>query len=671
MCGEALVASFPVPPSESDIMKQVCLAAAFLVLPVLAVAQDSVFTTRPNARPELVPLPKEDGVFHFVIFGDRTGGPEEGIAVLRQAVTDTNLLDPDLVMTVGDLINGYNATPKWMEQMKEYRSSMAKLDMPWFPVAGNHDIYWRGPGKPIGEHEQDYETHFGPLWYSFRHKNAGFIAVYSDEGDPATGEKDFRNPETQNVSPAQFDFLREALEKLKDCDHVFLFLHHPRWLGGRNYGGSNWEKVHDLLASAGNVTAVFGGHIHQMTYAGKKDGIEYFTLAAVGAHLSAELPEAGYLHHFNVVTVRKEGIHVAAIPVGQVIDPREFTLERIDDIESVVRMPVVPKTGAIAYPVDEEVRGTYSVTLKNPSQRPIEIVLETGDVAPNWQFLPDHQHFVIEPGKSQVAAFRYRSHGSLGHRDFTSLQLALHVEYVAETARVPLPVRMIPIETAVPNDDMVRISGNEDRSIVLNGEGAMRVDSNAFELPDGPFTLEAWVNPSSLESSQGLVAKTQKSEFALFLHDGQPDFSVHLNGRYSTAITDQKLPLNRWTHLAGVFTGDEVVLFVNGKAVQRTPASGMRTKNKLPIFIGADTDEDGRRTRPFRGQIDEVRLSAAARYHETFEPKRQLESDAETVLHYDFDAAYGRYILDDSKPFAPARLSGTAHLVPVETHVSE
>lgn len=651
-------------------MRSFYLTASLLTLSAVVAAQDGVFTTRPNARQELVPLPKEEGVFHFVVFGDRTGGPEEGISVLRQAVADTNLLDPDLVMTVGDLINGYNTRDKWMEQMTEYRDSMAKLEMPWFPVAGNHDIYWRGPDKPDGEHEGDYEMHFGPLWYAFKHKNCGFVAVYSDEGDPATGEKSFRGANYQNVSPEQLSFLKQALAKLKDCDHVFLFLHHPRWLGGRNYGGSNWNLVHKMLVDAGNVTAVFGGHIHQMTYAGKQDGIEYFTLAAVGAHLNADLPAAGYLHHFNVVTVRKDGIHIASIPVGEVVDPREFTLERIADIESVARMKVVATTPPIAFPSQGLARGVYTVKMKNPSKRPIEVTLDTNAIGLGWEFLPDHHHFVIEPGETQAAAFRYRASEHLPKDDFATVPLSLNVEYLAETARVPLPPRLVPIDFAVPTAGDEAVT-DVDRALALAGEGALRIEPDAFDLPDGPFTLEAWVKPSSLSESQGIVAKTQDSEYALFLHDGQPDFSVNLDGRYATAITDQKLSANRWTHLAGVFTGEEVFLFVNGKVAKRVATKGTRTRNNLPLYLGADPGDDGQQTRSFHGMLDDVRLSRTARYTDTFEPKQNVTADAETVILYDFDRAYGPWTLDSTKSRIPARLDGSAKLVLVESDESE
>ena len=146
------------------------------------------FTTRSSEI--VLPLPSEEDAFTFAVFGDRTGGQPEGVDVLADAVRDVNLIEPDLVMTVGDLINGYNRTAEWLTQMREFKAIMNRLLCPWFPVAGNHDVFWRplnDPEMPKFQHQEHYEMHFGPLWYSFQHKQCAFTVIYSDEGDEETG----------------------------------------------------------------------------------------------------------------------------------------------------------------------------------------------------------------------------------------------------------------------------------------------------------------------------------------------------------------------------------------------------------------------------------------------------------------------------------------------------
>jgi len=273
--------------------------------------------------------PSDEESFTFAIFGDRTGGPHSGLRVLGKAVNEINTIGPDLVMTVGDLIQGYNQRAEWLEQMREFKAIMNRLIVPWFPVAGNHDVYWRGDNRPENEHDGDYETHFGPLWYAFEHKDCWFIVLYSDEGNPETGKKAFGRADSQKMSPAQTAFLTETLKLAKDANHIFLFLHHPRWTGGQY--GNDWDRIHRLLKDAGNVSACFAGHTHTMKFNGTKDNIEYYTLATTGGHVpNATInPLAGALHHYDLVTVRGDEFHVAAVPVGTVIDPKSDRITRV------------------------------------------------------------------------------------------------------------------------------------------------------------------------------------------------------------------------------------------------------------------------------------------------------------------------------------------------------
>lgn len=632
----------------------------------LPAAHDAArFTTnRPN--PIELPLPGEEGAFCFVVYGDRTGGPDTGIGVLKDAVRDTNLLEPDLVITVGDMIQGYNESPRWMEQMREFKGVMDELVCPWFPVAGNHDVYWRATGggepKPVGEHEGAYESHFGPLWYAFEHKGCMFVALYTDEGNPETGEKAINRPDTQRMSPEQFAWLGSVLEAAKDMEHVFLFVHHPRWLGG-NYG-DDWAKVHELLVSAGNVSAVFGGHIHRMRY-DPRDGIEYVTLATVGGHNSKVVPQAGWLHHFTVVTVRDGRLALSALPVGEVLDVREITGEFADEMATLAGQRVDIE-GGLAVGSTGGVRAELGVPVLNTSGRTAEftIVPESGDS--RWVVRPDHVHMPLEPGESVTVMFDVERGEGEADAAFRPLTFAIDAEVLMPGHRYAIPT--IEAEPAVSFDPSVVPAASGDRVLSLDGSGYAEVPTSLASVADGPLTVEAWMRAEEFGTRTGLVSKAESSEFGLFVSDGRPSFSVHVGGAYAEAeATGAALRPGEWHHVAGVFDGAEVRVYADGVLLASAPASGERAVNELPMLIGADVTARGSATSRFRGAIDGVRLSTAARYTgASFTPERTLASDAQTAALYDMDRAIGPWLIGSDPSGSTARLRESASLVGAE-----
>lgn len=347
---------------------------------------EPVQTSRQGAK--LLTVPKPQDSFSFVILGDRTTGNRDGLKVLQQAIEEINSLRPDFVINVGDMVQGYNEKKEWIQQAKEYKKVIKVLEPPFFPVAGNHDVYWRGEGRPFDEHEADYEKVFSPLWYAFEHQNCWFIVLFSDEGDPTTGEKTFHKSSAQTMSDEQFIWLREILKTASDADHVFLFLHHPRWLEGEY--GQDWRRVHKLLKKANNVSAVFAGHIHSMRYFGKTDGIEYFTLGTTGG----EIPE-GELnrqaeHHYFMMNVNPKCYDISMIPVGEIQDPK-------NQKELVVMTPTPWLIGK-----ESERRLVFPVTVDGYGARAALLKIGVGHGADNagddglWCYLLDAEETVLE-----------------------------------------------------------------------------------------------------------------------------------------------------------------------------------------------------------------------------------------------------------------------------------
>jgi len=629
------------------------------------VAEDPARFDTSRTSPVRLPLPEEQDSFTFVVFGDRTGGPAEGIEVLKEAVRNVNLIEPDLVINVGDMVQGYNTTQEWLPQMREFRSVMKGLLCPWFPVPGNHDIYWRGPNRPSRENEANYEQHFGPLWYAFEHKDCWFIVLYSDEGNPETGEKNFSKPACQRMSPAQYEWLKSTLGKARGARHVFLFLHHPRWLGG-GYG-KDWERVHWLLSQAGNVSIVFGGHIHRMRYDGPHDGIEYVTLATTGGAQSGLAPRAGFLHHYHHVHVRGDRIALASVPVGEAMDVRSITGQVSDDAAKLASLkprfeglPRIDTTGRIDRPV--------TVSITNPAQHPLEVDLAIDSEDARWLGSPDQYRAVINAGESETFRFEIdRLCEDLGlDGGFRDAALVTRLNYLGEKISVPIPESrsVIPLRFELPAPPVPAT----EVALRLDGDDCLAIPNVFLDLPDGPFTLECWFNADSYEERTGLLAKTESSEFGFFVNRGLPEFSVFLGEAYVTAAAGQPiLETGRWQHIAGVYDGTAVRLYVDGQLVGAAVASGARRKNSLPLLVGADVDRYGRATSHFTGQIDAVRLSAGAHYSGTsFTPQRRTAANEGTVLLLNMDGTVGPWIHDASSSSAHARLRGNPELVPAE-----
>ncbi len=641
------------------------IAAALLLALGLVAPDDTIRTDRPN--PKQLPLPSGEDAFQFVIYGDRTGGPAEGIRILEQATVDTNRLAPDLVMTVGDLVQGYNEAPQWLDQMREYHGVMESLTMPWYPVAGNHDIYWRGDGPaPAGEHEQDYEEHFGPLWYWFPHKNSAFFVLYSDEGDPKTGRKAYDNASVNRFSEQQIAWLRQELPKAADREHVFVFLHHPKWMN--RYPGSNWDTIHEMLVEAGNVRAVFAGHIHRMHYSGPRDGIEYFALATVGGGIPRELPFSGHYHHFNVVTVRPQGYEIASIPVGDVLDPREYTEERWRESDALVSWSPRLDSDPIDLKLGQVTDGQARYRLTNPSSRPLAIDLKA-DAEGDWRVTPQRSELVLEPGESRDLTWRANHPSRMPGRELPRVEAAIRL--LGGYAPVAFPERHFDLPFRLQLDAAAQKLAFEPASAALHltPQTQARVESTDASIDDGPLTLEAWMRAEDLRGRRGLITKTENSEYGLFVSDGTPVFSIHLGGRYVSAEGAQgSLTTGRWIHLAGVYDGQEVRLYVDGVRVAKAAGQGRRTTNRLPLYLGADTDGNGRPVSHFEGALDEVRLSTSARYGgERFEPARRIEPDADTRLLYHCDRAVGPFLLDHGPGQRHARLEGPAEIRPLSS----
>ncbi len=144
----------------------------------------------------------------------------------------------------------------------------------------------------------------------------------------------------------------------------------------------------------------------------------------------------------------------------------------------------------------------------------------------------------------------------------------------------------------------------------ISGLGVMfRNAKDVVQVPDEPqFTVAsnvavaAWVHPNTVTGDQPIVLKrlNDKTSFSLGIHKGNIEMSVVLaNG--TTVISQAPITAGTWSHVAGLYDGTFLFLFINGQQFGQVYAGSALRDEFAPIRIGATTQ-----SQYFDGIIDEV-----------------------------------------------------------------
>ncbi|MCC6485859.1 MAG: metallophosphoesterase [Candidatus Hydrogenedentes bacterium] len=217
--------------------------------------------------------------FQFAIVSDRTGGMRPG--VLEDAVAKLNLLQPEFVLCIGDLVEGNAETAAELDaQWDEFDGIIAPLTMPFFRVPGNHDVSNSESGKQV------WARRHGPLYYHFVYRDALFLCLNSDDDALAHFGED------------QTRYVEKALAEHAGVKWTFLFFHKPVWTKSKESG---WDRIESALAA--RPYTVFAGHTHEYLKYDRK-GRDYFNLGTTGGGQAHAGRVAGEFDHIVWVTFR-------------------------------------------------------------------------------------------------------------------------------------------------------------------------------------------------------------------------------------------------------------------------------------------------------------------------------------------------------------------------------
>ena len=305
-------------------------------------SSDAVFhydrATLPGAKPWTSKDFKNDpDEFQFAIIGDRTGGANVE-DTFRIAMDQINLLQPEFVINVGDVIEGYSDDNAELNaEWDEVDGMLEKLEMPFFRTTGNHDI-------ANDTAKQVWLERYGATVYYFVYRDVLFLVLDSEDNSrpsPPPGMKEkielYNRLQTEDPAKAkamlaefmsdeavvaalgkpvefsdqQVAYVEKALAQNADVRWTFVFLHEPAW----ENPSESFKAIQQLLKERDHT--FFGGHLHYYDY-DNIDGHEHITMGPAGASFHHEGP--GNVDHIMWVTMTEGGPQMGNIALKGLFD---------------------------------------------------------------------------------------------------------------------------------------------------------------------------------------------------------------------------------------------------------------------------------------------------------------------------------------------------------------
>lgn len=151
---------------------------------------------------------------------------------------------------------------------------------------------------------------------------------------------------------------------------------------------------------------------------------------------------------------------------------------------------------------------------------------------------------------------------------------------------------------------------------------------------NGPWTIEAIVCLAAV-GHQSFVSNVEDGGLGLDVYGGKWRFGFSPKQGFQAATSADTARLNEVVHLAGIYEGQSISLYLNGQFQQSQKVVGHDT-SRYNFLIGADPD--CRRCKDpnhfFKGDIHAVRISSGARYQANFAPPNELVVDRHAIAVY-------------------------------------
>lgn len=155
------------------------------------------------------------------------------------------------------------------------------------------------------------------------------------------------------------------------------------------------------------------------------------------------------------------------------------------------------------------------------------------------------------------------------------------------------------------------VKGQIGSALEFNKSNWVEVADHALLDITDELTAMAWVNPTEEKQNEfaKILAKRKDPQYPYqiaYQTDGGATFVAGISVKGANIHSVPSIPgFTGWRHLAMVFDGQKLKLYMDAKEVATADAKGKLDTNNQPFYIGGRGDSP---TQRFAGVVDEVRL---------------------------------------------------------------
>ena len=150
------------------------------------------------------------------------------------------------------------------------------------------------------------------------------------------------------------------------------------------------------------------------------------------------------------------------------------------------------------------------------------------------------------------------------------------------------------------------LAADDDPGVRLGGAGTVRAPSSAALNPTSALTVEAWVQPTSIATSETVLRKD--GQYMLRLVEGSVVFRIWTPTGIAELASAPVMRTSYYQHLVGVFDGDRMRIYRNGSQIASRAAAGPLAATGSDLHLGSSFGAYDH----FAGTLDEVAIYGRA-----------------------------------------------------------